>query len=188
MIIIYTLIILNICYLGVLLFKIWAINTINKWRCPDIKFILHNENALTPKRATKFSAGLDLSILETVTLHYGESKILDTGVQLVLHSLDHFALVCDRSSIAFHNKLRVVCQVIDIDYRDTIKIALMSHSKEPQQLIKGQRVAQLLILPISYANGESIKLIKFLDSSTAKYVSIKVRWNQQTANDEWLIS
>lgn len=152
----YILFFLNICHLLVSIYNIIVLTNEGKSNIPNIKFILHDKDSVLPKRYSRFSAGLDLSIIHDVLINPGEIKLLDTGCQLVMDNPNFFAMVCDRSSIALYKQLRIVSQIIDIDYTSSIKISIMSHSQKPQQLFKGQRVAQLLILPISYAPSKRV--------------------------------
>lgn len=103
--------------------------------------------AVLPSRAHPDDAGLDLYGLEDATVPPGEGRVLRTGVAVALPP-GHVGLVCDRSSMAKRG-LKTAGGVIDAGYRGEIGIVVWNLSREPQAVKKGERVAQLLVLPIA---------------------------------------
>jgi dUTP pyrophosphatase len=107
---------------------------------------LHPE-ALLPTRAHPEDAGLDLYALEDVLLAPGEGKAARTGIALAIE-VGFVGLVADRSSLA-KKGLKTAGGVIDAGYRGEIQILLWNLSSTPIQLRRGERIAQLLLLPIA---------------------------------------
>lgn len=111
-----------------------------------------NENARFPFRATSGSAGADLfaCIDSDVTLAPGERKLIPTGIAIELPDCNCGAFVFPRSSVSskFGVSLANCVGVIDSDYRGEIKVPLINHSSEPYIVKNGDRIAQMVIMPV----------------------------------------
>lgn len=103
--------------------------------------------AVLPTRAHPDDAGLDLYGLEDATLDPGAGALLRTGVAVAVPA-GHVGLVCDRSSLA-RRGLKTAGGVIDAGYRGELGVLVWNLSREPQSVKRGERIAQLLILPIA---------------------------------------
>lgn len=103
--------------------------------------------AVLPTRAHADDAGLDLYGLEDVTLQAGQGQVVRTGVAVAV-PVGHVGLVCDRSSLAKRG-LKTAGGVIDAGYRGEVGVVLWNISGGPQALKKGERLAQLLIIPVA---------------------------------------
>lgn len=110
------------------------------------------EDAVLPVRATEGSAGMDLHALvdAPVTLAPGERSMIPTGLAIALPSSDYVALVFARSGLAIKKGITLsnCVGVIDSDYRGELKVGLINQSKEPYTIEKGERIAQLVIMPV----------------------------------------
>jgi dUTP pyrophosphatase len=100
-------------------------------------------DATLPTRAHPDDAGLDLYNLEDFRMSPGEGKMIKTGIALAIPQ-GFVGLVADRSSLAKRG-LKTAGGVIDAGYRGEIHIV----SKEVFELKKGERLAQLMIIPIA---------------------------------------
>ena len=103
--------------------------------------------ALLPTRAHADDAGLDLYGLEDAVVPPGEGRVLRTGVAAAI-PFAHVGLVCDRSSMAKRG-LKTAGGVIDAGYRGEIGVVVWNLSREPQTVKKGERIAQMLVIPIA---------------------------------------
>lgn len=103
--------------------------------------------ATVPTRAHPDDAGLDLHSLEDVSFGPGEGKVVKTGVAVALPA-GHVGLVCDRSSLAKRG-LKTAGGVIDAGYRGELGVVLWNISGSPQCVKKGERLAQLLVVPVA---------------------------------------
>jgi len=103
--------------------------------------------AVLPTRAHADDAGLDLYGLEDMVVDPGEGAVLRTGVAVAVPA-GHVGLVCDRSSLAKRG-LKTAGGVIDAGYRGEIGVVVWNISPEPQTVKKGERVAQMLVIPIA---------------------------------------
>ncbi len=103
--------------------------------------------AVLPTRAHEGDAGLDLYGLEDAVLDPGAGALLRTGVAVAV-PVGHVGLICDRSSLA-RRGLKTAGGVIDAGYRGELGVLVWNLSREPQAVKRGERIAQLLILPIA---------------------------------------
>jgi dUTP pyrophosphatase len=103
--------------------------------------------AVLPTRAHHDDAGLDLYALEDCVVAAGEGKLLRTGVAIAVPA-GHVGLVCDRSSLA-RRGLKTAGGVIDAGYRGELGVVVWNLSREAQAVKKGERCAQLLVIPIA---------------------------------------
>jgi dUTP pyrophosphatase len=106
--------------------------------------------AITPIRANPTDAGLDLCAFEDKWVMPSEVTLVETGISIRIPK-GQVGLLFQRSSfVKYGLSLANSVGVIDSDYRGTIKVAFRSHAEEVGYLInKGDRIAQLVIVPIS---------------------------------------
>ncbi len=127
----------------------------------EIKFKKLNENAVTPTFGTKYSAGADLySAEEEIIINPGETAFIGTGIAMAIPE-GKVGLIYARSGLACKKGLAPANKVgvIDSDYRGEVKVALHNHSNTPQTVLKGERVAQMVITdyyPCSYIESDSL--------------------------------
>ncbi len=111
------------------------------------------ENAVVPTRATTGSAGMDLyaAISEPVTVEPHKCVQIPSGIAIELPGENYGAFVFARSGLARKHGIAPVnaVGVIDSDYRGEIIIGLVNHFEESYTIEPGDRVAQLVILPVS---------------------------------------
>lgn len=123
-----------------------------------LKIKIVREGADVPVRATDGSAGYDLKacITEDLFLLPGETKMIPTGVAMQLASNQYVGLLFSRSSIAVkYGQIQPnAVGVIDSDYRGEIMVALKNTSTEGYTIRKGDRIAQLVIVPVSLPEVE----------------------------------
>ncbi|HKP56363.1 MAG TPA: dUTP diphosphatase [Polyangiales bacterium] len=109
--------------------------------------------AAEPRYASDGAAGLDLSaaLAEPITLQPGERTAVPTGWALALPR-GHEGQVRPRSGLALKRGLTVVNApgTIDEDYRGELAVLLVNLSREPQVIAPGDRIAQLVIAPVTH--------------------------------------
>lgn len=112
-----------------------------------------HENAVIPHRATAGSAGLDLCacIDEPLTLDGGETALIPTGLAIALPSAQYGAFVFARSGLSIKHGIGLLNSVgvIDSDYRGEIKVGVINQIQEPYTIQPGERIAQLVVMPVS---------------------------------------
>lgn len=119
----------------------------------NIKIKKMNNNAKLPYRATEGSAGADLFACleeESVILKPNERILVPTGIAISLSDRNYGAFIFPRSSLSskFGISLANCVGVVDSDYRGEIKVPLINHSDEPFTVNNGDRIAQLVIMPV----------------------------------------
>ena len=110
------------------------------------------EGALLPQYATDDAAGMDLSSTEDVTLAPMERRLVPPGLRIVLPP-GYEAQIRPRSGLALKRGIGMVNApgTIDSDYRGEIGVILINLSAEIVQLEKGERIAQMVVCPVSRA-------------------------------------
>lgn len=101
-----------------------------------------------PSYANQYAAGLDLKANEEVTINPGD--IVDIKSKLAVEiPAGHFGMVVARSGLSYKRQIKLINDVgiIDEDYRGDIGIRLINEGKKPYTIKKGDRVAQMIIIP-----------------------------------------
>jgi dUTP pyrophosphatase len=107
----------------------------------------------TPAYAHPGDAGADLIAAEGVVLAPGERATVGTGVALALPD-GYAALVVPRSGLAARHGITVVNSpgTVDAGYRGEIRVTLLNtDAREEYRVAAGDRIAQLIIIPVSRA-------------------------------------
>jgi len=120
-----------------------------------------SKNAKLPTRAYENALGYDLYAIEDTFIPavdenggIGMAKVR-TGIAIELPPM-WGAFIKDRSSMATKRRLIAVAGVIDNDYRGEIMVCLENHSGRPQEIKAGEKIAQLVLIPI--ANFEVVEV------------------------------
>ena len=110
-----------------------------------------NPKAIIPTYGSTEAAGADLyaCLSEPLTVAPGETVWVSTGVALEVPK-GCAGLVYARSGLACKRGLAPANKVgvVDSDYRGEVKVVLLNHSKEPQTIEHGERIAQFVITPV----------------------------------------
>ena len=121
----------------------------------DLKIKKVKDNAKIPKIATSGAAGMDLyaCIDEPLLIEGGGHALIPTGLALELPTADSAAFVFARSGLAVRHGLGLLngVGVIDSDYRGEVKVGLINQFKEDYEIQPGERIAQLVLMPVSLA-------------------------------------
>jgi dUTP diphosphatase len=116
-----------------------------------VEVLLHG--AEPPVYAHPGDAGADLVSTEDLTLAPGQRATVGTGVSIALPD-GYVALVVPRSGLAAKHGITVVNTpgTVDAGYRGEIKVILLNtDADEPYAIAMGDRIAQLLVLPVTRA-------------------------------------
>lgn len=120
-----------------------------------------DEGATMPTRAHADDAGLDLYANETCTVVPGYHEAIDTGTHVWLPH-GYVGLVCPRSGLNINSGVFACLGVIDAGYTGTIKVGLYNMGREPHLVERGDRIAQLVVVPVWYLEP---KLVESLPDS-----------------------
>ena len=108
--------------------------------------------AIIPKRATSGSAGLDLCACteNEVVLKAGERTVIPTGIAIAIENNETAAFVYARSGLGIKHGISLSngVGVIDSDYRGELQVALYNESDTDYVIHDGDRIAQLMVLPV----------------------------------------
>ena len=116
--------------------------------------ILLSRGMEMPAYATDGSAAVDLRAAiddgTTVTIEPGERALIPTGLAISPESKNVVAIVAARSGLAIKKGICLSNSigVIDSDYRGEICVGLFNTSKEPFTVNRGDRIAQMMFMPV----------------------------------------
>lgn len=109
------------------------------------------EEAILPTYGSAEAAGADLyaCLSGDVTIAPGETVFIPTGLSMAL-PVGYCGLIFARSSLGAKRGLAPANKVgvIDSDYRGEFMVALHNHGKVSQTVSHGERIAQLVIVPV----------------------------------------
>lgn len=103
--------------------------------------------------ATPDSAGFDLAAAldegQEIVVCPGKTVMVPTGWIMQIPK-GFVGMVCPRSGLAYKNSITVANSpgIIDSDYRGEVKVLLVNHGDTPFHIKGGDRIAQLVILPV----------------------------------------
>lgn len=108
-----------------------------------------------PEYATALSAGMDLRAMldAPLTLAPGEAQLVPTGLAIHIGDPDLCAVILPRSGLGHKHGLVLgnLVGLIDADYQGPLMVSLWNRSANPLTIAVGDRVAQLVFLPIARA-------------------------------------
>ena len=117
-----------------------------------IKRLPHGQGLDLPAYATEGAAGMDIVSAEDVTLAPGARHAVATGLSVAIPA-GYEIQVRPRSGLALKHGISVpnTPGTIDYDYRGELKVILINHGAEPFAIARGDRVAQLVLAPVTQA-------------------------------------
>src|ERR687896_2190349 len=126
----------------------------------DIKLsrLPHGDGLPLPAYATEHAAGLDVVAAESLTLAPGARHAVATGFAIAIpHGFE--VQVRPRSGLAIKHGLSVLNTpgTIDSDYRGEVKVILANLGADPFEIVRGERIAQLVPAPVQRARFEEVE-------------------------------
>ncbi|EHJ61563.1 dUTP pyrophosphatase [Novosphingobium pentaromativorans US6-1] len=118
-----------------------------------IKVLPHGEGLPLPAYATSGAAGMDVVSAEDVTIAPGARHAVATGIAVAIpHGFE--IQVRPRSGLALKHGITVANApgTVDSDYRGEVKAILINHGNAPFEIRRGDRVAQLVLAPVTLAS------------------------------------
>jgi dUTP pyrophosphatase len=117
-------------------------------------------DAVVPRYKTSGAAGMDLAAcLDTpLTLAPGGTARVPTGLRIGLPA-GHEGQVRPRSGLAARHGVTVLNApgTIDEDYRGEVQVLLVNHSDEAFTIESGDRIAQLIVAPVTQVEIEVVE-------------------------------
>jgi dUTP pyrophosphatase len=119
----------------------------------ELQFTRLNDRATLPTRAHDGDAGLDLYAAESARIGPGQRVSVGTGLAVAI-PVGLVGLVVPRSGLALKHGIALVNSpgVIDSGYRGELRVLLLNTDSTSEfRLAAGDRIAQILLLPIATA-------------------------------------
>ncbi len=137
------------------------------------------KGAKLPRRAHEYDAGADVfycptkegpgwpEYLDVLAIDSGESVLVPTGIKVGVP--EGFMLeVKNKSGIAYKRQLVVGSCVIDSKYDGEIFVNLHNTGNKKQLIKSGEKVAQVVLIPISVCEFTEIEEDAVYDESTSR--------------------
>ena len=122
----------------------------------NVKIKILKNGTQIPEYATMGSAAVDLRSAadDDVIINPRERALIPTGIAIAPEASDVVAILAARSGLSVKHGITVTngIGVIDSDYRGEICVSLCNVSDKPYTIARGERVAQLMFMPILHAN------------------------------------
>ena len=133
----------------------------------NVKIKKLKENAVIPKKAFPYDAGWDLySCLDTdsVEIPAGKTVLIGTGLAMAVPN-GYFGGIFARSGLSTKQGLRPAncVGVLDSSYRNEVMVPLYNDSNEVRIVKNGDRIAQLIILPVYDTDMEVVEELNETD-------------------------
>lgn len=113
-----------------------------------------------PTYATGGSAGLDLRVCIDETMQIGpqETVLLPTGLSIYIADPNLAAVILPRSGLGHKHGIVLgnLVGLIDSDYQGELKISCWNRSQEHFTVNPGERIAQLVFVPVVQASFEIV--------------------------------
>ncbi len=124
-----------------------------------IKILPHGEGLPFPAYASAGAAGLDLAaaVDQSLTLNPDHRALVPTGIAIALPE-GYEGQVRPRSGLALKHGITVLNSpgTIDGDYRGEVQVILANLGTEPVTIRRGDRIAQLVIAPVTRVEIERV--------------------------------
>jgi len=121
-----------------------------------VKRLPHGKDLPLPTYHTASSAGLDLQAAiapqTTLVIEPGSRELVPTGLAIELPE-GFEAQIRPRSGLALKKGVTLVNTpgTIDADYRGEIGVIVINHGAEPFEIVRGDRIAQMIVAPVVQA-------------------------------------
>jgi dUTP pyrophosphatase len=120
---------------------------------------LGNEFPL-PDYATEGAAGMDLRAMlnQALELEPGETQLIPTGMAIHIEDPHLAAVILPRSGLGHKHGIVLgnLVGLIDSDYQGQLFVSCWNRGKSTFRIEVGERIAQLVILPVVKANFEIV--------------------------------
>ncbi len=115
----------------------------------QINFLKLDPELPTPRHAHPGDGGVDLHAREAVRLEPEAWTTVPTGIAVAIPE-GYAGLVVPRSGLAARRGVGVVNGpgLVDAGYRGEIRVILINHGGEALELRRGERIAQLVVVPV----------------------------------------
>ena len=120
-----------------------------------------------PARATEGSAGVDLRACLDAPLELaaGATAMIATGIAIHIADPAYAAVLLPRSGLGHKHGIVLgnLVGLIDADYQGPLMISCWNRSSEAFTITPGERIAQLVVVPVAQASFRIVE--QFVDSA-----------------------
>jgi len=120
-----------------------------------------------PDYATQGSAGLDLRacLSDELVLAPGATALIPSGLAIHLDDPSLAAVLLPRSGLGHKQGLVLgnLVGLIDSDYQGEVKISCWNRADQPIRIDPGQRICQLVVVPVIQVKLEQVKAFEASD-------------------------
>ena len=142
----------------------------------QVRPLPHFEGLELPAYETLGAAGMDVraavDATAPLTLQPGERAMVPTGLSMAI-PLGYEVQIRPRSGLAV--KRGITCLntpgTIDSDYRGEVKIILINHGADPFIIQRGERIAQMVLAPVTRLAWETVTELEATDRGTGGFGS-----------------
>ncbi|MEO1395468.1 MAG: dUTP diphosphatase [Cyanobacteria bacterium J06634_5] len=123
-----------------------------------IKIVRLSPEAQLPRYEHADDSGLDLFAIAPHTILPGDTALVPTGIAIEL-PLGTEAQIRPRSGLALKHAITLVNTpgTIDAGYRGEVGVIVINHGKQPFEVLKGMKIAQMVIAPVIRAELEEVE-------------------------------
>jgi dUTP pyrophosphatase len=118
-----------------------------------VKRLNHGAGLALPDYASTGAAGMDVCAAESLLLRAGRRHAVATGFAFAIPD-GYEVQVRPRSGLALKHGITCLNTpgTIDSDYRGEVKVILANLGEDDFQITKGDRIAQLVVSPVTHAS------------------------------------
>lgn len=140
-----------------------------------VKRLNHGAGLPLPEYATSGAAGMDICAAESMTLRVGRRHAVATGFAFAIPD-GYEVQVRPRSGLALKNGITCLNTpgTIDCDYRGEVKVILANLGEDDFMINKGDRIAQLVVAPVTKAAMVEVESIDETTRGTGGFGSTGV--------------
>jgi dUTP pyrophosphatase len=131
--------------------------TAQGWQLTRLQVQRLHVDAQAPTRSHQSDAGLDIYAAEAGEIAPQHSKLVGTGIAVAIPD-GFFGMIADRSSMA-KKGFKTAGGIIDAQYRGEVKIMLWNISNAPLKFERGDRIAQMILLPCALPRVDVVETL-----------------------------
>ena len=124
----------------------------------ELPFVKISTNAITPKRATEGSVGLDFYSPANYVIPPHDQLLIPTQIRLQI-PLGYYGRLASKSGLAILHQLHVGAGVIDPDYTGEIMVLLINTASRLHPIKRGDPIAQLILEKVSIPILKEVKAL-----------------------------
>ncbi|CCH63160.1 hypothetical protein TBLA_0J01650 [Henningerozyma blattae CBS 6284] len=110
----------------------------------SLKIQLRSPDATVPTKGSATAAGYDIYASKAITIPARGQGLVSTDISFTV-PVGTYGRIAPRSGLAVKHGINTGAGVIDRDYTGEVKIMLFNHSEKDFEIIKGDRIAQLIL-------------------------------------------